>query len=209
MEHDTVATVAQRLAVRLGAVRDREQALGHHERYPEAGLEVGFVEAGKGPAGVGRLELRRREHPFGAGLVHEGAAVVAEQASADLAPEPQPQVGAPGGKRTVCPDDDALLFGIEGEIGGHGLVALDKVDQLDLQVLGVEHDRLRRLHHFQGDRDLAGEAADVGVGLDGEVVRDGQDVPREACRIAHETGSVSTSRRAGLRSHSGRGGSVR
>ena len=180
-------SVAERLAADLRTVRDREQAVGDHERDVEHRLELGLVEARERPAGVRRLELRGREHPLVARAVDVGAAVVAEQAPAHR----RCRTGAPGepailDERTLRLNCDPLGGRVDGELPSRSpcRVCVSETSSTSSSLAWSTTVDVGSVT-IEIDRDLAREAGRVGVGLDLEVVGDRQDGAVETSAVGH------------------------
>ena len=189
-ESDPDVSVGQFLPVDLGAVGQCEQSVGHHERDREHRFELGFVEAREGATGMGRLELRGRQDALGPRLVEIGAAVEAEQTMADRAVELQLEDGVAGQERPLRGDHDVLAFRVDAQVGGHRGTALAQLDQGHVEAFGVQHDRVGRLGHLQGDDDLAGKRGGVQVGGDQQLVAAGARGSGEATGLVHRGRSV-------------------
>jgi hypothetical protein len=86
---DRDAAVAEMLAAKFAGVGDRQLIFGHDERDREAGLQIGLVPTGEGPASVGRLELRRGDGLLLTLVVGERAAVEPSQLVVQDPPEPR------------------------------------------------------------------------------------------------------------------------
>ena len=175
------------LAVDLRAVRQRHDALGHHEGDAEDRLEVGLVPARERAAGVGRLELRRRDR-VRAVVVGVGRAVEAVQLVVQLAAEAHlERVGAPvprarrGAAWRAAPRRRARCRrratsrppsprSVASSIASSRAFTIDLVDPLV---------------HLDGHRDRAREGRGVEVGLQHQVVPRRHDGAGKAVAVLH------------------------
>ena len=95
-EHHPVGAVANRCTGCLGPVGHGQQIRVHDQRDPECGLEVRFVEAREGTAGVGGLELGGGDGVLRA-VQHQGAPVETPEAVIEDPGEGQFQADRPRG----------------------------------------------------------------------------------------------------------------
>ena len=102
--------VGQGLLGRHGSIGDRDQPGRNDDRYAEHRLGVRLVPAWKGPACIGRLELRGRHPVFDACGIAERAAVEPPQSLVQDPVEPQGETPGPraGGHR----QDHAFVRGV-------------------------------------------------------------------------------------------------
>ena len=161
------------------------EALVHHEGDLEGRLELGLVEAGEGPPGVGRLHLRGGDDVVRSGLVGEGGPVEAVQLVVEDPGEGEMQGGRPGGKGFGEGEGGPLLVGVEGDAGrGQGVPAVGvpgvELGEGDLELGGVEDDRGDRVLDGEVDLDVAGEGGRREVGSEHQAVGAGPDPGREA-----------------------------
>ena len=96
-EGDRHPAVAEGRPLDLGAVRHRHQVLRHHQGDPEGGLEVRFVPAREGAAGIGGLELGGGYDLLVPVFIVEGGPVEAPELIVQDAREPAAQFPSTGG----------------------------------------------------------------------------------------------------------------
>ena len=182
-EADLLLAVAERLLAHHRAVGDGRQGLVDDQGHRKGGLAIRFVPTGKGPPGVGGLELRGGEHALAPVGVLEGAAVEAVQLVVELPREGEVQLPRPGLGPALEGERGPLLGLVECDRCGQG--GPGRVGQLgvvDVELDGVEHDLPHGLEHLELDVGLAGEAGRVQVGCQDELVALRDDVPRQAVR---------------------------
>jgi hypothetical protein len=170
------AAVARRLAADLGAVRDREHVVLHHERDAEHGFEIGLVPAREGPARVGGFELRGRDRARDARVVRVGRAVEPLQLVGELPAElqmqrPVPRLGRPRQEqvRAFTLRVQADRRDLERPTG-----ALEPPGS-EVQVDRVQHDLVDRFHDFQHHGLGAGEHRHPQTGVEEQIVATGGD----------------------------------
>ena len=181
-EPDADVAVGQRVARDLGAVRQREQPVGHDERHREDRFELRLVEARKRGAGVRGFELRRHQYPLVAAVVDVGAPVEAEQPGADLAVELELEPGVARLQRLGGRDHEQIGLGVDRERGRDRPATLLEAHQGDVELPGMEHDRGRRLGELEGDDDLTGIGRSVEIRGDEQLISPRPYLQREAVR---------------------------
>ncbi len=171
-EADPPATVGQRLVCLHGSTGDRHEVPRHDQGYRKRRLEIRFVPAGEGPAGVGRLELGGGQGVLGAGVVREDRPVEAPQLIVQDPAEVGVQPPRSGLDRLGRPEDDALGRLIELGSQGDALSGLPvhQLGSTDLELGAVDDDGVRRLEDVHVDGNAPGERRRDQIGLECEGV---------------------------------------
>ena len=138
-----------------GAVGEGGQGVVDHQGDLEGGLELGFIPAGEGTAGVGRLHLGGGDGVLDAGLVGEGGPVEPVELVVENAGEGQMQGGRALLEGLGEGEGGPLFVAVEIDGGGDqrptavGITVVE-LGEGDLELGGVEGDRGGRLHRPKG-----------------------------------------------------------
>jgi hypothetical protein len=183
-EADPPFAVGLRRLLDDGAVRVGGQVVVDDEGHLEGGLQLRFVPARKGPAGVGRLHLGGGDDVVDPGLVGEGGAVEAVELVVEDAREAEVQGGRSDSERLGEGEGGLLLRRIEADGGGHQGVAVVGIGGVefgegDVEFGSVQRDRRGRRVHRDIDLHIADEGGPGEVGGQDQPVGVGPDGGRE------------------------------
>ena len=170
-EAHTAAAVAGGLLGDDGGVRHRREALGNHKGHSEDRLQVGLVETGEDPAGVRRLHLGGGDDVLDAVAAGKGGTVEAPQLVVEDSAELGVQGGGPGRHSPLQGQSDPLGLHVVGDLRfAARACAVRDPRGCDVELSGVQDDRVRGLPNVERDLDVAREGGGGEVRGEGDVV---------------------------------------